>query len=108
VRVAGVRNHTDNSMMREPADPEFEPLLAALGRIQRSGLIGLRLEQQDEDKVLVLFFGDAEAETIRNDIGFVRSTLGLGPASAAFNLVLAHIRRAPAILPFKAGRFSRS
>jgi hypothetical protein len=93
--INGVRNHTDNSMMREPADPEFDPLLAALGRIQRSGLIGLRLEQQGDDKVLVLFFGDAEAEAIRNDIEFVRNTLGLAPESAAFNLVFAHISPGP-------------
>ena len=72
------------------ADPEFGQLLAAIQRIQASGVVGLRTEVSKETKqeATILTLGREDiAPEIQADQALVRKLLGLRPGLREFKVV---------------------
>jgi hypothetical protein len=69
-------------------DPEFAPLLAALGRVQASGLLGLQVTKgEGGNGTLLVFRRRAENPQVAPDSAFIRRTLGLAQDAGQFQLV---------------------
>lgn len=87
--INGISNRKGGARGR-PADPEFGQLLAALQRIQASGVVGLRTEvsKQTKQEATVLTLGgkDVPAETLA-DQALVRKLLGLRSDLREFKVV---------------------
>ncbi len=59
-----------------PADPQFEPLLAAIRRIQISGVLGMGLEKRGVEDSALLVLPDRPKPEQEPDIRFIAETLG--------------------------------
>lgn len=82
--INGVRNDFINST---GTDPKFDPLLAAIVRLQQSNAIDISIARDDEeDKVNISFRREYISDQVRADIAFVRSTLKLGEGKNGFVL----------------------
>lgn len=69
-------------------DPEFAPLLAALQRVQASGLLGLQVTKgEGGNATLLVFRRRAETAEVAADSAYIRRTLGLSPSAGEFQLV---------------------
>ncbi len=69
-------------------DPEFAPLLAAMQRVQASGLLGIQVTRGDAGGGTVLVFRRrAETAQVAPDSAFIRRTLGLANDAGQFQLV---------------------
>jgi len=69
-------------------DPEFAPLLAAMQRVQASGLFGLQVTRGDAGGgTVIVFRRRAETAAIAPDSAFIRRTLGLATDAGQFQLV---------------------
>lgn len=78
--INGVSNQSGSFALRRPADPAFIPLLEALRRIQTSGTVGLRLEQQEDEASAILLVRGVGSAELEADQRFVARTLGLESA----------------------------
>lgn len=94
--INGIRNRYGGSARARLADPEFYPLVERLRRIQDSGLIGLRITKTKEMEGMVLILrgraGTPTAEE-KEDMEFVRKTLGLDPAASEFNIAYGSVAK---------------
>jgi hypothetical protein len=69
-------------------DPEFAPLLAALQRVQASGLLGMQVTKGEAgNATLLVFRRRAETPEVAPDSAFIRRTLGLNSSTGNFQLV---------------------
>jgi hypothetical protein len=85
--INGIDNHSGTPELGGPADPEFSPLLQALRRIQRSGVMGSRVKKTPEGEIPIIFFGKRDFDEIRDDYAFIVKTLNLNPEASEFKLV---------------------
>lgn len=70
------------------SDPEFEPLIAALQRVQASGLLGIQVNKGEAGSATLLVFRRrAENAAVAPDSAFIRRTLGLALDAKEFQLV---------------------
>jgi hypothetical protein len=91
--INGIRNRFGGGARARSADPEFYPLLERLRRIQDSGGIGLRVEKKTEKEGTLLTFRAKVSEQTKEDIKWVRKTLGLNPDGQNFNIVYGSIAK---------------
>jgi hypothetical protein len=92
--INGVYNRSSGARGR-PADPDFFPLLAALRRIQQSGILGTRLEKRAGEETALVFFPSRPAPEQERDIRFVADTLKLKPEKGEVQLVFGATQRSP-------------
>lgn len=82
--INGVRNDLVNATF---TDPKFEPLMAAIVRLQKSNAIDISVERGGEEaKVHITFYREYLGDDARADIALVRSTLKLGAGKNEFVL----------------------
>jgi hypothetical protein len=91
--INGIRNRFGGGARARSADPEFYPLLERLRRIQDSGGMGLRVEKKTEKEGTLLTFRGKVSEETKEDIKWVRKTLGLNPDGQNFNIVYGSIAK---------------
>jgi hypothetical protein len=91
--INGVRNQIGGAIRGRKADPEFPRLLAVLRRIQTSGDLGIRVEQQDKKESVLLVFGQPSDPAVAADVATVRSLLGLQPDAREIRLVYGGVSR---------------
>jgi hypothetical protein len=84
--VNGVRNRSSGQMNERPADPQFEELLAAMRRIQRSDAVGIRVEHKDKQDLATVYFGRGQVAATSPDSVLVRRLLKLSPDAHEFQL----------------------
>ena len=96
--INGIKNRANTELIKQDEDPLFSEVLAAMRRIQLSGLIGIRLEKKNEKDTTVMFFGKPSNEDIIADVKFVRETLGLNPEADQFALIFGPVSPGPDIL----------
>ena len=84
--VNGLQNHSGAAMAGHAADPRFYELIRAMGRIQRSGTVGIRVQGEDKQESTVLVFSRDQDEAVLKDKGLVRKLLGLSPQGNEFTL----------------------
>jgi hypothetical protein len=89
--INGIENRFGAQLMRRPADPRFNRLIQALGRIQISKGLGTRVRREGKQKATVLFFrAKPSAETLM-EMNNIRALLGLSMDSWEFHVVYGSI-----------------
>jgi hypothetical protein len=91
--INGIRNQFGGSARARSADPEFYPLLERLRRIQDSGGIGLRVEKKTEKEGTLITFRRKVSEQTKEDIMWVRKTLGLNPDGENFKIIYGSVAK---------------
>ena len=78
--INGIYNRSGIGARARQADPEFYPLLDALRRLQLSGAVSIRLVKRGAEEVGMLILTAAQrAQSVDQDLQFVRRTLGVTP-----------------------------
>ena len=78
--INGIYNRSGIGARARQADPEFYPLLDALRRLQLSGAVSVRLVKRGAEEVGMLILTAAQrAQSVDQDLQFVRRTLGVTP-----------------------------
>jgi len=77
--VNGIYNRSGIGARARQADPEFYPMLDALRRLQLSGAVSIRLVKRGADEVGMLILTAQRAQSVDQDLQFVRRTLGVTP-----------------------------
>ena len=77
--VSGIYNRSGIGARARQADPEFYPLLDALRRLQLSGAVSIRLVKRGTEEVGMLILTAQRAQSVDQDLQFVRRTLGVTP-----------------------------
>ena len=78
--INGIYNHSGIGARARQADPEFYPLLDALRRLQLSGAVSIRPVKRGAEEVGMLILTAAQrAQSVDQDLQFVRRTLGVTP-----------------------------
>lgn len=85
--INGVKNRFGGSAAARSADPEFYSLIEKMGRIQASGVIGLRIQKLNEAETTVMVFRGKTDEKIEADVAEIKKILGLDPGAREFNVV---------------------
>ena len=90
--VNGIYNRSGIGARAREADPTFYPLLDALRRLQLSGGVSIRLVKRGSEEVGLLILSGQRAETVADDLQFVRKTLGIttdrnGEVTISFGLL---------------------
>ena len=82
--INGVDNRFGGKMMGRSADLNFNSLIEAMRRIQRSHGIGLRVKPIGGKEAMFMFFRRKYQDEIAAEINTVRQILGLNPDSEEF------------------------
>ena len=78
--TARIYNRSGIGARARQADPEFYPLLDALRRLQLSGAVSIRPVKRGTEEVGMLILTAAQrAQSVDQDLQFVRRTLGVTP-----------------------------
>src|ERR1700733_5283443 len=78
--INGIYNQSGIGARARQADPEFYPLLDALRRLQLSGAVSIRPVKRGAEEVGMLILTAARrAQSVDQDLQFVRRTLGVTP-----------------------------
>lgn len=85
--INGIENRFGGQLMRRAADPRFNSLIKALGRIQVSKGLGTRVKGESEQKATVMFFRAKPSAEVLMEMNNVRQLLGLRPDSWEFRVV---------------------
>jgi hypothetical protein len=91
----GVYNRTSRGGKRRPSDPEFYPLVEAMGRIQASRSFSLRIETQKGQQVAIVTFSSRLEPALQQDIEFVKKTLNLRSKNGEVILDYGALQRSP-------------
>lgn len=85
--INGIQNFSGTAMTGRSADPHFYELIHAIGRIQRSGMVGLRVVEEKEGKPSVLLvFARQTDDAVEKDRALVRELLDLNPQATEYTL----------------------
>jgi hypothetical protein len=85
--INGIENRFGAQLMRRAADPRFNSLIKALGRIQVSKGLGTRVKREGKQKATVMFFREKPSAEVLTGMKKVRQLLGLRPDSWEFRVV---------------------
>jgi hypothetical protein len=77
--INGIYNRSGVGGAIREADAQFYPLLNALLRLQRSGIVSLRLEKRGTEQIAQLILSSKRSRENEDDLRFVRNTLGVAP-----------------------------
>jgi hypothetical protein len=91
--VNGIRNRYGGAARARPEDPEFQPLIEGLRRLQASGAIGLRVQKTNEKDATLLAFRGKMDQAATEDSLAVRRMLGLDPAAQEFSVAYASLAK---------------
>lgn len=76
--INGMNNDVPTPVGRKSADPRFFELIDLWGRLRDAGAMGLRLEEGDDEKHVVMFYqGQEFGEDVQRDVQRVRELLGM-------------------------------
>lgn len=75
----GMYNHSFQTGVRRPADPDFYPLVAAIRRLQLSRAVTIQVKKRGADESVIAIFGDRNKPELKKDIDFIQRTLKVKP-----------------------------
>jgi hypothetical protein len=85
--VNGIQNRSGTAIGGRDADPRFYQLIRAFGRVQRSGAVGIRLQEEKKgEATTVMVFSRDPDEAVERDRRLIRQLLGLNPEATEFSL----------------------
>ena len=85
--INGIYNSSRVLGRERRADPQFEPLLAAIRRIQDSGALGMRFEKRGPEEIALVGFPAKLTPEQERDVRFIFETLNLKPENNEILLV---------------------
>jgi hypothetical protein len=91
--INGIRNRFGGSARARPADPEFYLLVEKLRELQNAGVIGLRVEKNDDKQATLLTIRGKMSKAIEEDSLAVRKMLGLDPNAQEFSVAYASVSK---------------
>jgi len=92
----GVHNHSSIGGLPRRGDPQFYTLLAALRRLQTSGMVNLRMEKRGPEETGILLLASDRSAQVDQDLQFVSDTLRLKPDSnREIRLAFGAVQRSP-------------
>jgi hypothetical protein len=92
--INGVYNRSGAAVRGREADPRFYQLIEAIGRVQRSGTVGIRVPHAKTDEVVpVMVFSRNVNEAVEADRRLIRDILGLHPKGMEFTLAFGLVPR---------------
>lgn len=86
--VNGQRNQSGLEPLQTPGDEDFYLLVELMREIQRSGAVGMRIEERDDERdtaVLFFYHEDVDAE-VEDTIVKLKEVLGLEPQARRFSV----------------------
>ena len=84
--INDIYNRDGDALRARHGDPEFYQLIHMLSRIQQSGAVGMRVEKQNDEKVVLMFFRDKSNDAVTKDIKGVKEILVLAPDKNEFKI----------------------
>ena len=92
--INGISNRSSGALRGRTSDPRFYTVIEALGRVQRSGAVGIRVqpESKSEGPALMVFARTTD-EKVEADRMLIRETLGLDPQASEFSLAFGLVPR---------------
>jgi hypothetical protein len=91
--VNGIKNRYGGGVRARAEDPEFQPLLETLKRLQASGAIGLRLQRTNDGEATLLTLRGKVNEATAEDSRTARKLLGLDPSAQEFAVAYGSIAK---------------
>ena len=85
--VNGINNRYDAPMRSIPISPDFVEILTRMRRIQQSGMIGMRVQTDENKQTTLFYFRKDVSPEIAEDSAWVRQKLGLNPQTYEFKVV---------------------
>jgi len=89
--INGIENRFGGRLMLRTADPRFNRLIRAMGKIQSSNALGMRVKSMGEENVMVLFFRGKPRDEILMAMKTFRELLGLDMDTWEFRVVYGSI-----------------
>jgi hypothetical protein len=90
--INGIYNTSTTPRHARPVDARFTRVVEAIGRIEQTGAISLRIDKRDGHTVTFVVF-QRDADDAQTDIRLVKDALGLDPKRDEFRLVFGSARR---------------
>ena len=85
--INGIQNRSAGALRGRAADPRFYQVIEALGRVQRSGAVGIRVQPGKKNEgVAVMVFAHKTDESVEADRRLIREILGLDTQATEFSL----------------------
>jgi hypothetical protein len=92
--INGIPNRAGGALRGRAADPRFYTVIEALGRVQRSGAVGIRVQPGKKgDGAIFMVFARKTEESVEADRMLIRETLGLDPQATEFSLAFGVVPR---------------
>ncbi|MGO9022441.1 MAG: hypothetical protein ACLQVJ_29230 [Syntrophobacteraceae bacterium] len=92
--INGIPNRSGGALRGRAADPRFYMVIEALGRVQRSGAVGIRVQpEKKSDGAALIVFARKTDESVEPDRRLIRETLGLDPQTSEFTLTFGLVPR---------------
>jgi len=91
--INGVRAGSRMRLVSQVEDPRYQPLLAALRRLQEAGALDIRVERKAGDETALVVIAGPSDPAVEADRVLVRQTLGLTPGQTEYTLVSGAISR---------------
>ncbi|MGC8490984.1 MAG: hypothetical protein ACP5SH_04525 [Syntrophobacteraceae bacterium] len=86
--INGIRNRSGAALRGHEADPRFYRVIEALGRVQRSGTVGIRVDPETKNGgAAVMVFARETTGKVEEDRKVIREILGLNAKATEFRLV---------------------
>jgi len=92
--INGIQNRSAGALRGHAADPRFYRVIEALGRVQRSGAVGIRVQPEKKGEgAAIMVFASKTDESVEADRRLIRETLGLDPQATEFSLAFGVVPR---------------
>ena len=95
--INGIQNRSAGALRGRAADPRFYQVIEALGRVQRSGAVGIRVQpEKKNDGIAVMVFARKTDENVETDRRLIRDTAYLPSDRSSAGQAAGCSRRLPA------------
>ena len=91
--INGIRNRYGGRARTQFSDPEFYLLIEKLRRLQQSGTVGFRIQEEGAERTALLVLHKTLTPELEDDKREVRRLLGLNPDIQAFRVVYGAIAK---------------
>jgi hypothetical protein len=84
--INGIYNQSNQRLKMRKGDPEFDRLIEVMARIQQAGGLGMRIQRQDEEEQLVMFFRKELDDALARDVAEFKRLLKLDQEADTYTL----------------------
>lgn len=85
--INGIKNSSGMKMMQHDGDTEFYELLTLIHSCQSKGGMGMRVQSEDDQGAVVMFFRPSSDPAIAKEIARIKQILNIDPNEQTFNVI---------------------